>query len=147
GGHGAAASALERSAELSVDDGLRGQRLVAAAGAAWNAGKPERARALLAEAAPIVADGRSLADLDHLRGVIELGCGDLRHSCEILMAGAEAIAPLDPHRALEMLFDAANAGVDSGDYVRVAAAGQRAAELPRGEDDDMRFLADLLVGV
>jgi len=46
-----------------------------------------------------------------------------------------------------MLFDAANAGVDAGDYARVADAARRAADLPRSDDDGDTLLVDLLVGV
>src|SRR5262249_60251024 len=44
-------------------------------------------------------------------------------------------------------FDAANAGVDAGDYVRVFEAGRRAAALPAGDDDEVAYLGDLLVGI
>ena len=53
GGHGAAMAALERAADLSLDDEDRARRLAAGADAAWRAGLPDRAVALLERAAPI----------------------------------------------------------------------------------------------
>ena len=52
GGHGAAMAALERAADLSVDDEDRARRLAVGADAAWRAGLPERAVALLERASP-----------------------------------------------------------------------------------------------
>src|SRR5204862_7405326 len=49
--------------------------------------------------------------------------------------------------ALELLFDAASCGMQSGDYAVVVEAGQLAAALPRSDDEEERFLADMLVGV
>lgn len=59
GGHAAAATAFQRAAQLSVDDESKGTRLVAAATAAWDAGQPNRAIALLQEAGPFVGDPRT----------------------------------------------------------------------------------------
>jgi DNA-binding CsgD family transcriptional regulator len=61
GGHAAAAAALERSAELTGDDAEHGRRLAAAAGAAWLAGQPDRAAALLERANQLAADPSSQA--------------------------------------------------------------------------------------
>ena len=46
-GNAAAATALERAADLSPDAESKARRLVGAATAAWHAGQPERASALL----------------------------------------------------------------------------------------------------
>jgi DNA-binding CsgD family transcriptional regulator len=146
-GHAAAAAALERAAALSPDPESQARRLVGGAKAAWHAGQPERATALLDRASPTVADPWLRADIAHVRGEIGLRRGVLLDACAVLMAGAEEIAPFSSRKALEMLFDAANAGVDAGDYARVAEAGRRAAALPDADDERQTFLADLLVGV
>ena len=46
-----------------------------------------------------------------------------------------------------MLYDAANAAVDAGEYVRVTDAARRAASLPRTENEQDTLLGDLLGGV
>jgi DNA-binding CsgD family transcriptional regulator len=146
-GHAAAARALERAAQLSVDDDPRGRRLVAAATAAWDGGEPKRALALLAGADPLVAEPRTRAQLVHVRGEIQFRCGGLLEGYDTLVAGSAIAAPLDMRKALEMLFDAANAAAIAGDYTRVAEAGRRAAALPLSGDGVDRLLVGLLIGV
>jgi DNA-binding CsgD family transcriptional regulator len=146
-GHAAAAAALERASELSPDPVSAARRLVGAADAAWHAGQPGRAWALLDRADPEVSEPLLRAQLDHLRGMIEIRRGSPAHAGALLTASADVVALHDPRKALEMLFDAATAGMDSGDYALVVQAGQRAAASPRGADEDITFLTDLLVGV
>jgi tetratricopeptide (TPR) repeat protein len=146
-GHAAAATALERAAELSADSDSQARRLVAAATSAWHAGLSARASRLVERASPAVSDPRLRAELNHVRGDIQHRSGGLLDAGAILMTGAAAAAPLDPRKALEMLFDAASCGMQSGDYALVVEAGQRAAALPRSGDERERFLADLLAGV
>jgi DNA-binding NarL/FixJ family response regulator len=146
-GNAAAATALERAAELSSDAESKARRLVGAATAAWHAGQPERASALLERADPIVSDLRLRAQLTSVRGEIQFQCGDLLIACETLVSGAAGIAALDPRKALQMLFDAANAGDWAGDYGRVAEAVERAAALPRSGDEGEALLTDMLIGV
>jgi DNA-binding CsgD family transcriptional regulator len=144
-GHAAAASALDRAAELSPDRESQARRLVGAARSAWHAGQPERAAALVDRADAIVTDVALRADLDHLRGVMAWRCGSLFDASTILIAGAAEIAGRDPRKALEMLCDAALSAWDSGDYERLGAAGDLAAELPRSEDEEQALMADVLV--
>jgi DNA-binding CsgD family transcriptional regulator len=146
-GHAAAASAFERSAELSEDDTARTRRLVAAAGSAWHAGQATRATTLVNQARPLASDPRLIADLDHIDGDISQRRGSLIVGGRTLLAGARAAAAVDTGKALEMLFDAASCGMQSGDYAIVVEAGQCASSLPRTADHEEQFLADLLVSV
>jgi DNA-binding CsgD family transcriptional regulator len=146
-GNATAATALERAAELSPDSESRARRLVGAATAAWHAGQPERALILAERADPIVSDPRLRAQLTSVRGEIDFQCGDLLAACETLMTGAAEIARLDSRKALQMLFDAANAGDWAGDFGRVAEAVRRAAALPRSGDAGDALLTDMLIGV
>ncbi len=145
--HASAAAAFERAAELSVDEASQGRRLIAAAAAAWHAGQPDRASQLLDRADPLVAERRLRADVEHLRGEIQLRCGVLLDACDVLMAGAADIAGVDSGKALRMLLQAREAAGWAGDTPRTVETGHRAAELPVGDDPASRFLADLLVGV
>ena len=146
-GNAASAAALERAADLSADTVSRGRRLVGAGTAAWQAGRPERATTLLDRAAPVVSDPLLQAELDHVRGVIQLRCGVLLDACTTLMDGAARVAPFDPRKALEMLFDGGEAAGNAGDFTRMAQLAQRVAALPRSDDEGDAFVADLLVGV
>jgi DNA-binding CsgD family transcriptional regulator len=146
-GHAAAAAALVRAAELSVDGESKGRRLVEAAAAAWHAGEPDRASTLLDEAEPNVSDRRVGAELAFVRGEIQFQCGGLLAACETLTDGATTVWPLDRRRAFRMLFDAANAAENAGDYARLAEAVQRVEALTPTEDPIDSLLRDLLVGV
>jgi len=147
GGYASAARALERSAELTAPEELRGRRLIAAADAAWHAGQPDRALALLDRAARQASRPRQRADIEHLRGVIELRCGVPADAFTILAAGTAEVAPLDPTKALAMLLPAREAASYAGDTSMAIAAGKRAAALPRGEGRIDQFTLDLLVGI
>jgi DNA-binding CsgD family transcriptional regulator len=146
-GHAAAASAYERAARLSIDDESKGTRLVAAATAAWDAGQPSRALALLEEASPVAADPRTRAQLEHVRGVVQFRCGGLLEAFDTLVGGIGIAASVDVRKALEMLFDAAHAAATAGDYDRVAEAGRRAAALPSTQDEVDEVLVELLIGI
>jgi DNA-binding CsgD family transcriptional regulator len=146
-GHAAAAAAFERAAELSVEDKSKGIRLVMAATAAWDAGQPSRALTLLDTASPLVADPRTRAELEHVRGVVQFRCGGLLEAFDTLVSGGVIAASLDLRKALEMLFDAAHAAATAGDYERVAECGHRAAALPPSGDHVDRVLIGLLIGV
>jgi DNA-binding CsgD family transcriptional regulator len=146
-GHAAAATAYERSAQLSVEDQSKSVRLVAAATSAWDAGQPSRALALLEQASPLVTDPHTRAQLEHVRGVVQFRCGGLLEAFDTLVRGSEVAASLDLRKALEMLFDAAHAAATAGDYERVAECGHRAAALPPSGDEVDGVLIGLLIGI
>jgi DNA-binding CsgD family transcriptional regulator len=147
GGHGAAASALERAAELTSDSAGRGRRLVAAAGAAWHAGQPDRTRALLDRAGPLVTDLLVRAELDHVRGEVEFRCGSLPDAGAILTAGADAVAAIEPRKACEMLLDGASVAAKIGDVSQLAEVSRRLAALRRSREELEVLRIDLVVGV
>ena len=147
GGHGAAASALERAAFLTQDKAIGARRLLEAATAAWRAGQPSRANALLDQARPNVDDPQLKIQLGHLAGVIQFRCGSILDAGATLMAAASEATRFSSRRSLEILFDAGLSGVDAGDYGLVGNVGRRAAEIPRGTDPEVEFLADLLISV
>jgi DNA-binding CsgD family transcriptional regulator len=146
-GHGAAASALERAADLSTDSDSKARRLAAAASAAWHAGQPARALLLVDRAEGLASNPAISAELAHVGGDIQQRCGSLLDGGTILLRGGAAVGSVDPEKAVDMLFDAASCGMQSGDYSLVVEAGQQAAALPPIADEEGRFLADLLVSV
>ena len=146
-GYGAAARALERSAELTPAEELRRRRLADAADAAWLAGQPDRALELLDRAAAGVSEPRLRADVAHLRGEIELRRGVPADAFTILAAGSAEIAPVDPVKAMAMLLPASEAASYAGDVALTIEAARRAAALPRGEQRVDQFTLGLLVGI
>lgn len=117
GGYAAAAAAFERAAEVSVDDQQRAVRLFAAARNAWGAGQAPRAARLAALAREQGQGPLLRADIDRLRGRIEVNVGSAPAAHRIFVEAARAVVDSDPDRALEMAAAAAvmhNYGSDSG---------------------------------
>ena len=145
--HASAAAALERAAALSVDVASQARRLVAAAAAAWHAGEPDRASMLLDRADPLVADRRLRADVEHLKGEIALRCGVLLDACDILIAGAEDIAPSTRARRCRCCCRPARRPAGRATRRARSRRGIEPRRCRRATIRRCRFLADLLVGV
>jgi DNA-binding CsgD family transcriptional regulator len=145
-GYAGAAAALERAAHLSSDGTDRVRRLLSAARAAWQAGEPDRTRALLDAAEPHVAEPGQRAVCDQLRGHIEVRSGSLLRATSLLLVGARAVAPHDPHQALDMLLDAGMAAIRSGNLADMAQIGSLAAGLEYSNDAD-RSISGIVVGL
>jgi DNA-binding CsgD family transcriptional regulator len=125
-GHASAATAFLRAAELSTDDGHRALRMAAAAHAAWDAGQHDRAREIIGRALPL-ATAQTRAEVLHLGGVIEAFMGRLQEAAALLVAAADACT--DPSLTIEMLIQAADASVSSGDPAAVAELSRRAMRI------------------
>ncbi|WP_371583872.1 helix-turn-helix transcriptional regulator [Streptomyces sp. NBC_01314] len=100
GGCATAARALRRAAKLSParDDAAR--RLAHGAGAAWEAGHVDAARAMLEQAERLTSPS-TVADLSQgLRGLIEFAHGDLETACRQLTRDMERVA--DPGQAFKL---------------------------------------------
>ena len=140
-GHASAATAFERSAELTQDRARIAPRLAAAAEAAWDAGQPARSLELVARALSL-SDQRLRARLLYLRGVIEARCGSMGDAVATLLEGA---GDAEPALALAMLHEAAEVVGAIGQLGVVREIGERAADLPA---DGLRaeFSKRILVG-
>ena len=91
--------------------------LYAAARTAWAAGQTTTARALSAAARELADDRVLRADIDRLRGRIEVNVGSATDAHHIFAAAARAVLADDPTRALELAVAAAllsTYGADSG---------------------------------
>lgn len=136
GGYAAAAAAYERAAELTAAEQPRAGHFYAAARNAWAAGRTTPARTLAA-AARELADGRVLrADIDRLRGRVEVNVGSAIDAHRTFATAARAVMADDPTRALELAVAAAllsTYGADSGATVDVTAlsAGAADSDTPR----------------
>jgi DNA-binding CsgD family transcriptional regulator len=140
--HASAATAFLRAAELSTDQERRMRRVAAAAQAAWDAGQPDRARDAIDRALP-AAVGELRAKLLQLSGAIEGACGSVPLALVRLLEGAEAST--DPSLALQLLVDASEAAVFSGQLAKVVELSQRASSLQAATARD-RLMASLLRG-
>jgi DNA-binding CsgD family transcriptional regulator len=144
GGYVAAAAAYERAAELTAGEQQRAARLFAAARNAWACGQTTRARTLAAAAREQTADGLLRADIDRLRGRIEVNVGSASDAHRIFAQAARAVAADDPDRSLEMAVAAsvlAVYGADSGASL-AATATSTGSDSPRS-----RCLAQLLASM
>ncbi len=140
--HSSAATAFLRAAELGTDTDRRMRRIAAAAEAAWDAGQPDRAREAIARCLP-TATGELKARLLQLSGAIEVLCGSLPIALGRLLEGADTST--DPSLTLEMLVDAGEAAVFSGQVAKAVELGQRAGALQATTPRD-RLMASLLLG-
>jgi DNA-binding CsgD family transcriptional regulator len=145
--YGAAATAAERAAQLTPDDGSRARRLFAAAEAAWLGGHADRALRTLEDALALMPEPRLLAELQHLRGQAVIRAGDIMAGHDILVAGASQIEALDPAKAVVMLAEATDACVYAGRADAMLAPARRARELlPEQAEERERFFASLALG-
>ncbi len=106
GGYAATVAFLSRAAELSVEEGQRAQRLLAAAEAALTAGQPVRADALLDEATPQLGDPLARAQARRLHGTIRFALGHAGEAAPVLLEAARVLAPADVGGARDALLEA-----------------------------------------
>ncbi len=147
GGYAAAAAAYERAAELTSGEQPRAARLFAAARNAWAAGQTPRARTLTAAAREHAVDRVLRADIDRLRGRIEVNVGSAVDAHRTFTTAARTVADDDPTRALELAVAAAllsTYGADSGTRVDLTALATAAAA---GDSARTRCLGHLLLSL
>ncbi|MFJ6062150.1 LuxR C-terminal-related transcriptional regulator [Streptomyces tendae] len=113
--HRLRATAYARSAELTADGARRAERYTAAAEQALLAGRPDRARPLLAaardSAAPAAVRGRA----EWVRGVTELRDGPVGDAHQSLLLAASLLAADAPADAAAAALAAADAAWAAGD--------------------------------
>ncbi|MCW2605473.1 MAG: transcriptional regulator, LuxR family, partial [Frankiales bacterium] len=104
-------------------------RLVAAGGAAWQAGLPEHAVALLAEVTAAGPPARVRARVAELSGAVAARTGSMEQARDLLVAAGEEVATDDPDAAVMLFADAVLACFLLGDVGAVRAAGRRIEQL------------------
>jgi DNA-binding CsgD family transcriptional regulator len=149
-GHAAAAAALERAARLTPDQPGRARRLIAAAAAALDAGRPDAASALADQGQSLTAEPGALAEIARVRAWVAMERGAMHRVHELVVAGAEPIVGADPPAAAALLRLGAVAGWWAGDAKLVQDAADRMTGL--GQDGlipglgALQAMADLLAG-
>jgi DNA-binding CsgD family transcriptional regulator len=144
-----AATAYERAARLATSDAARRRLLFASADAAWLAGLPGRAVALLDEVTGGAPDAPLDARVERLRGFIAIRTGPVMRGHAILVAAAErAAAAGETELAVEMLAEAAYACFYAGDSEAMRRTAARAVELlPEQPAERTAFLAAIAFGM
>jgi DNA-binding CsgD family transcriptional regulator len=130
GGQVVAARALERAASLTPGRDDRARRLLSAASAAYASGRVNWARAMLEAAVDDCGDPLLRADIQHVRGNVEMWRGPAPFACRLLEDEATAVEGADPGRAAMMLADAVMARImtgGTGQAVQIAEHACRAA--------------------
>ena len=138
---------LSRAAELSVNQGLRAGRLLAAAEAALTAGQPGRAGALLEEAARPPGDPLARARATRLQGAFRFAVGQAGEASTILLEAARAFEPIDARTAREALLEAFEAALSADWTPRGAVLAEiaRTARAMPGPGDPGASATDLLL--
>jgi DNA-binding CsgD family transcriptional regulator len=147
GGYAAASAAYQRAAELTAGEQDRAALMYAAARNAWSAGQTTPARTLSA-AARDLADNRVLrADIDRLRGSIEVNVGSGVDAHRIFATAGRAVAADDATRALELAVAAALMSAYGSDSGATLDATALAAAAIADESPRTRCLGHLLLGL
>ncbi len=147
GGRAEAASAFERSAELTADPDDRARRFREAADDSRLLGQIEHALSLLARANGSSLSPAERARVAHLRGAIEMWNRSPDAAYALLRDEAEAIAPSDEAKAARMLTDAAWACFMGGEIVRGLATAEEAEALGERTGGVTATLAKAALGV
>jgi DNA-binding NarL/FixJ family response regulator/tetratricopeptide (TPR) repeat protein len=149
GAHGAAADALQRAAQLSVEPGTRSRRVYAAAVAAARGGAYDRCLALL-EPATEIEDVGVRARVRHMLALVTM-TGGIRSPVEnrsLLLEEAERMLTIDRAAAAEMYADAALMAGASGQINLILPAARQAADaLPDGAPVRTRCQVEALIGM
>lgn len=155
GAHATAARDLQRAAQLTPDAAVRARRLLAAAGDAIRSGEAEQASAWLDEAAALAradeavdgpADPLLVADVERLRGHVEMRRGSPVEANERLLAEAERVRGRDPRRAAAMFLEASVAHLMTGDPAALVGAAEKARALSAGTEPAVELLATAVIG-
>ncbi|GGT99175.1 ATP-binding protein [Actinomadura livida] len=134
GGTAAVAAAYERAARLSTDPEGKARRLVHAARAAYDAGRPDHATRLAAEAAHHTREDAVIAEAAFIRAQVAYERVSPAADAELALEGAGLIAGSDPEQAVSMLTEAVWSARDAGahDLVRRSVELLRTVRLPPG---------------
>src|SRR5271166_650607 len=148
GGWASGAAFLERSAELTPDDGRRASRRLAAAEADLMAGDPGRARPLVEQVAGQLDDPLERAQARRLKGKIQVALGEPDEAPAILLEAAREFEPLDVRLTRETLLSALEAVLYARQFAHgvqpldVARAAQAAPSAPDSEITASDILLD-----
>ncbi|WP_433470129.1 ATP-binding protein [Spirillospora sp. CA-128828] len=134
GGTAAVAAAYERAARLSTEPEGKARRLVHAARACYDAGRPDQATRLAAEAEQLTGQDGVVAEATFIRAQVAYERVSPAADAALALQGAALIAGSDPEQAVAMLTEAVWSARDAGahDLVRRSVELLREVKLPAG---------------
>jgi DNA-binding CsgD family transcriptional regulator len=144
-GHGPAAAAFRRAAELTGDSALRRHRLQLAAEAATLAGLVPLAREAIDEAVRLQPDPRQHAELGFLQGLLLIHTGE--DATQAFALAGRSIADEHPERAALMLAWASKAAIYRRDWEAAEVLAGEALRLVHGSGGVSEFWATWMEGV
>ncbi|WP_410791891.1 helix-turn-helix transcriptional regulator [Kribbella sp. C-35] len=136
GGFFAAGTFLERSAALTIDPGLRADRVLAAATAKRSAGALDAALDLLGAASTGPADAVREAEVMRLRGEIAFDRGHATEAARTLVVAAKQLDPLDHEQARVAYLEAMSAAIWASGPDTPGILGEAASAAPAPAPSD-----------
>lgn len=136
GGFFAAATFLERSAALTIDPGLRADRVLAAATAKRSAGALDAALDLLGAASAGPANAVREAEVTRLRGEIAFDRGHATEAARTLVLAAKQLDPLDHEQARVAYLEAMSAAIWASGPDTPGILGEAASAAPAPAPSD-----------
>jgi ATP/maltotriose-dependent transcriptional regulator MalT len=145
-GHSSASLAWERAANLSPQMADWTRRLLSAAGAAYNAGSPRRARRLLAPLEQLQLSLKARCQISRMLGLLETWDGRPLDAYRQLTDAASSVAEQHPLYAARLLMEATVSAVLAGSTHEALTAATRARELAEGRDHKLTLVSQLAIG-
>jgi len=145
-GHSSASLAWERAAEISPRAGDRTRRLLSAAGSAYNAGSPRRARRLLDQVDQLHLNLEARCKAARMLGLLETWDGRPLDAYRWLLDAASSVVGEHPLYAVRLLMEATVSAVLAGSTDRALTAATWAKELAHGRDGKLALASQLTLG-
>jgi len=139
-----AARNFERAAQLSASEGERARRLLEAARDWAMTANGERASTLLTDALERAEGTAERAEIQRLRGYVELRAGRIPAALALLRSEADRAEDVDPASAAALLCDAAVTHMLTGDMAALRSESERARRLAAGHEPTVEALATLI---
>ena len=141
GGAEAQARLLERAARLTPHSECRAMRLYEGGRAAYHAGRPDYAAALLDEALELAGDPQRRADVVDARMYVATARGEIAEWLDACRDEAVRVAAQDPHRASRLFTHLWEHAAEQFDVAGAREMLDQIVELSRQPDDDLHVVA------
>jgi hypothetical protein len=149
GAAAAAARALDRAARLTSSSTRRGQRLIAAARASYDAGRLDRAVELAAAGAELTDAPGDVAEAGWIRAQVAYERTSPAEATRIALQAAAPVLTKEPDLAVSILTEAIWCARDAADPALLRCCADRLRSIPAGPGsliDGLVGFADLLCG-